>query len=131
MTQGAEELRGWAAARRLHGLLLRGGGVRSAEDVVATLTAIQAQEHPHARWAVGQRCSEGHRVAAEVDAAFDAGRILRTHVLRPTWHYVVPDDIRWLTRLSGPRLELAAARRFRELGLDAKTLARAARVIAS
>jgi hypothetical protein len=51
-------------------------------------------------------------------------------VLRPTWHYVVPDDLRWLLALTGPRIEAASARRYAELDLDARTRRRSADVIA-
>jgi hypothetical protein len=95
--------------------------------VVAGLLAMQAQEHAYARWSVGQRCGAS---ASVVDAAFDAGELLRTHVLRPTWHYATPADLRWLLELTGPRLEAANARRDAELVLDPRTLSRAADVIA-
>src|SRR5688572_18205425 len=67
---------------------------------------------------------------ADVDAAFDRGELLRTHVLCPTWHYVAPADLRWLLRLSGPLVHARNARRNEELGLDARTLSRAADSIA-
>ena len=95
---------------------------------VRHLVAMQAQEHGYARWSVGQRTGAG---ATAVDAAFDAGAILRTHVLRPTWHYVVPDDLRWLLALTGPRIDAAAARRYEELSLDVRTRRRADDVIAA
>ncbi len=95
---------------------------------MADLVAMQAQEHAYARWSVGQRCGAS---ASVVDAAFDAGEILRTHVLRPTWHYAAPADLRWLLELTGPRIHASAARRYAELELDARTLRRATDVIAT
>jgi hypothetical protein len=68
--------------------------------------------------------------ASDVDHAFDRGDILRTHVLRPTWHYVAKGDLRWLMALSGPRVAARSSRRVRELELDGRTLARANEVIA-
>jgi hypothetical protein len=97
------------------------------QGVVEHLVAMQAQEHAYARWSVGQRCGAS---ASVVDAAFDAGLVLRTHLLRPTWHYASPNDLRWLLELTGHRLELANARRDDELDLDARTLRRAIDVIA-
>jgi hypothetical protein len=91
---------------------------------------MQAQEHPYARWSVGQRMSAESGTASVVDAAFDAGEFLRTHVLRPTWHYVARDDLRWLMRLSGPLVRAGNARRCAELELDATTLGRGADVLA-
>ena len=45
--------------------------------------------------------------------------ILRTHVLRPTWHFVAPEDLRWLLALTGPRLKRGDASRRRALEIDA------------
>ncbi len=114
--------------RRLRGLLLA-GGAPSPAAVVAQLTAVQAQDHRAARWSLAQRTATT-APASEVDRAFDAGEFLRTHVLRPTWHYVAPRDLRWLLRLSAPRIEAAAAPRWRQLGLDRRSLDHAAEVIA-
>jgi Winged helix DNA-binding domain len=124
------DLRDWIARRRVSGLLL-GGGEQPADpaEAVGRLTAMQAQEHPYARWSVAQRTS-GSLAAPAIDSAFDEGRILRTHVLRPTWHYVSPADLRWLMRLSGPRVNAGNARRYADLGLDGPALARAGDVIA-
>jgi hypothetical protein len=57
----------------------------------------------------------------DIDAAYDAGRILRTHAMRPTWHFVTPADIRWLLRLTGPRVHVQNAYMYRRLGLDEAT----------
>lgn len=125
----AGDPRDWIARRRLHGLLLRGRGAAAPGDVAGRLTAMQAQEHGYARWSVAQRTA-GSPGAPAVDAAFDEGRVLRTHLLRPTWHYVSPADLRWLMRLSGPRVNAGNARRYAELGLDGPVLARSDDVIA-
>src|SRR5262249_43755860 len=111
----------WGARLRMWGLGLTRPGATTPEAVVAHLTAMQAQEHPYARWSVAQRMRGSPR-AAMVDDAFDDGRILRTHVLRPTWHYVAATDLHWLLGLSGPRVDAGNARRHAELELDARTL---------
>ena len=54
--------------------------------------------------------------------ALAEGAILRTHVLRPTWHFVTPDDIRWLLRLTAPRVQALNAGMYRKLELDAPVL---------
>ena len=71
-----------------------------------------------------------HRRAAS-SAAFDAGRILRTHLLRPTWHFVLPEDIRWLLTATAPRVKARDARRYAQLGLDASTQRRSAKALAA
>src|SRR5690242_7327116 len=89
------------ARARMVGLDLRTRRRVEPAVVVHHLVAMQAQEHAYARWSIGQRARVG---ATAIDRAFDAGEILRTHVLRPTWHYVVPDDLPWLLALTGPRI---------------------------
>jgi len=68
-------------------------------------------------------------VEADLDRAFDAGEILRTHVLRPTWHFVAPEDLRWLLALTAPRVRRASAYQYRLLGIDGPLTARARGVI--
>lgn len=97
-------------------------------SIVSWFGAVQAQEYGPARWALGQRTT-GLSDAA-VARAFDAGEILRTHVMRATWHFVAPEDIRWLQALTGPRVRAASASVLGANALDARTLARSKDVIA-
>ena len=101
--------------------------LKDPQQALTHLVAVQAQEFPYARWSLSQRC--GVPSSSSVQRAFDEGRILRTHILRPTWHFVAPRDLRWLMRLSGPRVIAWSARRCQELGLDAKTLVKSNDVI--
>lgn len=87
-------------------------------EVVAALCAMQAQDYAAAKWAIGLRSGCHH---LDVDQAFDEGLILRTHVMRPTWHFVAPADIRWLLELTAPRLHATNAYYYRQAGLDTKT----------
>src|ERR671937_1697648 len=89
------------AARRLHAQRLTGEPFASALDTVRWLGVVQAQDYAGALWALGQRTQGA--TAAALNRLFDAGVLLRTHVLRPTWHVVLPEDIRWLLELTGPR----------------------------
>jgi hypothetical protein len=91
-------------------------------DVVDWLVAVQAQDYFGAKWALGLRLQDAHD--ADLDRAFNAGSILRTHVLRPTWHFVTPADIRWLLALTAPRVLAANAAMYRKLELDDFTLKR-------
>ena len=103
-------------------------GHRRPEDVVAWFGAVQAQEYEPAKWGLGLRMREG-TVNQDVEAAFEQGRILRTHVMRPTWHFVAAKDIRWLMALTGPRVQRAMSHYCRRLELDARTLARGLRIV--
>lgn len=124
----AAELIAWRRAAT--GLAERGSDAAPDEPgtVVQRSLAMQAQDHLVALWSVGQRtagCSE-----PDVSAAYDAGTLLRTHVLRPTWHFVTPEDLGWLMPLTAPRVHRANATVYRRHGLDGATRARAAQVIA-
>jgi len=99
----------------------------TAAEVVAWLVAVQAQDYAGAKAALGLR-ARGLDNAA-VERAFAAGEILRTHVLRPTWHFVTPADVRWLLQLTGPRVHQANGGMYRRLELDEATLRRCADII--
>jgi Winged helix DNA-binding domain len=116
------------AERRLGNQLVTAAGLQRPADVVRWLGAVQAQEYEPAKWALGLRMQE-RAVDAEIERAFDHGRILRTHVMRPTWHFVTPSDIRWLLELTAPRVQQRMSPYNRLLELDARTLARGTGVI--
>jgi winged helix DNA-binding protein len=97
------------------------------EDVVSHLVAMQAQEFAMAKWAIHLR-SPGTTEAA-IQTAFNSGLILRTHLMRPTWHFVVPADIRWLVALTAPRVHGANAFMYRQLKIDNKLLLRSNKII--
>jgi hypothetical protein len=90
---------------------------RQAADLVAWLGAVQAQEFGPAKWALGLRLPPT-TTDAIVQSAFDAGLILRTHVMRPTWHFVASPDIRWMLELTAPRVHQTLSHYRRRLGLD-------------
>ena len=116
------------ARRRLRNQRLTGAPFASAVDAVRWLGAVQAQDYAGAKWAVGQRVRGG--TDADVEAACDRGDILRTHVMRPTWHFVVPTDIRWMLALTAPQVKARMATYDRQLGLDGATYARTNAVLA-
>ena len=74
-------------------------------ELVAWMGAVQGQEYNMAKWAVGLRLKKPD--IRKVEEALEKGEILRTHVLRPTWHLVVAEDIRWMLKLSAKRVKLA------------------------
>jgi hypothetical protein len=90
---------------------------------VRWLGAVQSQDHEPALWSLAQRAPGVSR--ARLAAAFDAGAFIRTHVLRPTWHFVPPEELRDLLALTGPRVAASCAARWRELGLPAEVRAEA------
>ena len=110
------------AQQRLHNQRLSGSQFTDMPSVVAWSVAVQAQDYGAAKWAVAQRMIGVHE--ADLDAAFDAGTILRTHVMRPTWHFVAPADLRWLLQLTAPRVHAACAYGYRTNELDDALFAR-------
>jgi hypothetical protein len=101
----------------------------SPEEVVSSFGAVQSQDYPGAKWAIGLRARG--TTDRDVESAFNDGRILRTHILRPTWHFVAVTDLRWLMALSGPRVAAATAGWFRQHGLDESILTRSRKTIAA
>lgn len=115
------------ARRRLHNQRLSRPTFTTASEVVGDLCAVQAQDFAGAKWALGMRIASA--TDDDVERAFDAGEILRTHALRPTWHFVLPADIRWLIALTGPRVKASMSHRHRQLELDGGTFRRANRAL--
>jgi hypothetical protein len=91
-------------------------------EVVDWLGAVQAQDYFGAKWALGLRMRGA--TDTDIDKAFNGGSILRTHVLRPTWHFVRPDDIRWMLALTAPRVHAANAYMYRQQELEGPTFKR-------
>ena len=114
-------------SERLHNQRLSSGGFKEAVDVVRWLGAVQAQDFPAAKWALALRMRSA--TDAAIEEAFNDGEILRTHLLRPTWHFVAPDDIRWLLELTAPRVNARAGPNFRKYELDAAVFKKTHKVL--
>src|SRR4051812_19827394 len=111
---------------RLAGQLLTTAGPKRGADVVHALGAVQAQDYVGAKWGVGQRARSA--TDASIERELESGNILRTHILRPTWHFVAATDIRWMLALTGPRVSAAMAPVNRRLELDQRLFQRASAV---
>jgi hypothetical protein len=112
---------------RLRNQRLASTEFKSPADVVAWLGAVQSQDFTGAKWGVGLRARG--LTDADVNRAFDEGLILRTHVLRPTWHFVAPADIRWMLALTAPRVHARNAPYHRKYEIDSRLLARSRRAM--
>ena len=89
----------------------------SAREAVGSLLAVQAENLSQAAWAVASRTRQPDQ--ADLAALLDDGAVIRTHVLRPTWHFVLAEDIGWLLELTGPRIRRVTGQQLREThGLD-------------
>jgi len=112
---------------RLHNQRLSSPDVKKPVDVLHWFGAMQAQDFSGAKWALARRMSDGTNTL--IEKAFNEGKILRTHVMRPTWHFVAPDDIRWLLRLTAARVNVATGSNYRKLELDERTFTRCNKAI--
>jgi hypothetical protein len=97
---------------RIHNQHLNHAKFKKPEEVVGCMCAMQAQEYANAKWAIGLRMLSPTDEA--VEKAMTSGAILRTHVLRPTWHFVLPQDIRWMLKLTGPRVNAGNATMYKK-----------------
>lgn len=89
----------------------------SPQEVVQHFGAMQAQDYAMAKWAIGSRCDASEK---EIEEAVNSGKIIRTHILRPTWHFVSPEDIYWMLELSAPQVKRLFATMAKQHGFDEK-----------
>jgi len=95
-------------------------------DVVRWFGAVQSQDFEAAKWALALRMRSATNAAIEED--FNRGTILRTHVMRPTWHFVAREDIRWLLDLTAARVNLRCGSGYRMFELDDAVFKRSRKV---
>lgn len=112
---------------RLHNQGILGKGFSSPKEMVSHLGAVQAQDYHISKWAFGLRIPGSK--AEDVDQAMEKGTILRTHIMRPTWHFVSQADIRWIQMLTAPRVRQAMAYYNRQQKLSEKVYEQSNRVI--
>ena len=109
-------------SQRLDNHKLSSSEFKKPADVVRWLGAVQAQDFNGAKWALALRMRTA--TDAAIEEAFNEGEILRTHLMRPTWHFVAPEDIRWLLQLTAPRINVRCGPTYRKYELDKATLKR-------
>lgn len=108
--------------QRLHGQQIEHPRFKTPRETVEWLGAMQAQDYAGAKWSVGLRLPGS--AESDVEQAIADKTIIRTWVVRGTLHFVAAADVRWMVALVAPRVIASNARRYRELELDARTLAR-------
>jgi len=114
-------------SRRLHNQRLSAPNSRKAVDVVRWFGAVQSQDFEAAKWAIALRMRSATNDA--IEDAFNRGEILRTHVMRPTWHFVAREDIRWLLELTAARVDLRCGPGYRMFELDDAVFKRSHKVL--
>lgn len=115
--------------QRLYNQQLIDSRCHTTREIVHWLGAVQAQEYDYSKWGLSLRLPGA--ADAGIEEAFNNGAILRTHMMRPTWHYVTPEDIRWIQGLTKDRVHTVNGSMYRKLELDETVLRRGDDVIAA
>src|SRR4030042_908029 len=89
--------------------------VTTPKEIVSWMGAMQAQDYPMAKWAIGVRLPGS--TDQTLEAAIANADIIRTHLLRPTWHFVSAEDVYWLLDLTAAQIKAAQSSRDRQLEL--------------
>jgi hypothetical protein len=114
------------AHARLRNSRLVGPALPTPEAVVGWFGAVQSQDVPAALWGIAQRMPpEAEPTIDELGRAMDDGRVSRTHAMRPTWHFLVPAELRWIQALTGGRVHQVAGTMYRRVGLGPDEFRRA------
>ncbi len=100
---------------------------KNAKEVVGWMGAMQAQDFGMAKWALGVRLPGS--TEKEIEDAISVGDIIRTHILRPTWHFVLPEDLRWMRELDTPKEKSSLSSRDRALGLTESIIKKSKKII--
>jgi DNA glycosylase AlkZ-like len=103
------------AKARLINQQIAGTKFKSVKEIVGWMGAMQAQDYNMAKWAVGIRLPGSTEKMIDEDVS--CGEIIRTHILRPTWHFVLPEDLNWMIELAAPRFKASFKSRWKAMGL--------------
>lgn len=90
---------------------------QSPAELVSWLGAVQSQDYGGAKWALAQRLENTSEES--IESTYTNGDIIRTHVMRPTWHFVSPKDLRWMLQLTAPRIRRLMNYYDKQLDIDA------------
>ena len=101
--------------------------LKSAKEIVSWMGAVQAQDFSMAKMALGIRVLGS--TDELVEESFNKGEILRTHLMRPTWHFISSEDIYWMLDLTVPQIRSSMKSRNKVLELNESILIKSNRVI--
>jgi hypothetical protein len=97
-----------------------GGKFKSPAALVSHMGAMQAQDFNMVKWAMGARLPGVSE--KQIEKSFNSGELIRTHLMRPTWHLIVPEDVNWLLELTAPRIKSSFRSRHKQLEIDDKLI---------
>ncbi len=112
---------------RLHNQQIAATNLKTPKELAGWMGAMQAQDFNQAKWAIGVRLP--HLTEAQIELAFNNGEIIRTHLMRPTWHFVSADDIYWMLELTSPQTKAATKARHRDLELTESILKKSREIL--
>jgi hypothetical protein len=112
---------------RLRNQQINSKNFKSIKELVEWMGAMQAQDYSMAKLAVGSRVLNS--TDQIVESFIDKGEIIRTHILRPTWHFVSADDIFWMLQLTAPHIKSAVISWNKAIGLSESTVKRSNRIL--
>lgn len=100
---------------------------QNPKSILNYMGAMQAQDYHMAKWAIGSRIHKSTN--KQIEDAINKGEIIRTHVLRPTWHFVSSDNIHWMLQLTAPQIKSTLKSRHKELELTDTILTKSNTII--
>jgi hypothetical protein len=112
---------------RLRNQQIASTNFKTVKELVGWMGAMQAQDYNQAKWAIGARLPR--LTEEQIESAFNQGEIIRTHLMRPTWHFVSSDDIYWLLELTAKQIKSTTKSRHRDLGLTENDLKKSKEVL--
>jgi hypothetical protein len=115
------------SSARLVSQHIMGTKFKTCRDLVNWMGAMQAQDYEMAKWALGIRLPGSGE--EEIEIAIGRGDIIRTHVLRPTWHFASAEDARWMIRLTAPHIHAGMKSRHKQLEITGTVLKKSNRII--
>jgi hypothetical protein len=112
---------------RLQNQQIAATNFKTVKELIDWMGAMQAQDYNQAKWAIGARLP--NLTEEQIESAFNQGEIFRTHLMRPTWHFVSADDIYWLLELTAKQIKSTTKSRHRDLGLTQSELEKSKEVL--
>lgn len=112
---------------RLISQKINGSKFNSAREIISWMGAMQAQDFIMSKWAIGTRLL--NVTESIVEEAINKGEIIRTHLMRPTWHYVSAEDVYWMIELTARQIKKSLKSRHIGLELSEETIAQGNRLI--
>jgi len=113
--------------RRLINQQIAGERFAEPAGLIQWMGCMRAEDFAAAKWAIGNRVAGS--TDKTIEQAFNEGHILRTHLLQPEWHFISPEDIRWMLALTSPRLRSFNKEIYLALGIDTSTLKKSKRIM--